>query len=109
MLNKITLGQRRKRCKSYSGHTKEQKECGEEPPISQQEKCADSSETRFAHKGKGRGNRHKVRLTGNAIVNFSNSLPDDEYEELYVGKGRGKGKKVNKRVDDLPERAQAVA
>ena len=52
---------------------------------------------RFAHKGKGKGNRGRVRLTGNAITHFAKSLPDDEYEELFFGEGKGKGKRKKKR------------
>ena len=41
-------------------------------------------------KGKGKGKRKGKRLGGKGISTYVVNLPDDEYEELFFGRRKGK-------------------
>ena len=46
-------------------------------------------------KGKGKGKSGK-RVSGKGVSTFTMNLTDEEYEEMYFGKGKGKGKGKSK-------------
>ena len=49
-------------------------------------------------KGKGQGKRKGKRLSGKGISAYIADLNDDDYEDLFFGRGKGRGKGKSKNV-----------